>query len=390
MAACPNDARTAGGHALPRERRDLRPAGDLQRVERRVPERRAHGRGYALPRGAGICDVQETCDGTNVRVRWTRASRRARLCRAVAGICDVAETCNGGVACPNDGFVGAGTVCRASFGVCDVAETCTGGMAACPGDARRGAGTLCRASAGICDPQETCDGSSVACPNDARTPAGTLCRAVAGICDVQETCNGSAVGCPNDGFVGAGTVCRASANQPYCDPVEYCTGGMAACPGNTIIRSPGTEVCNAIDDNCDGVIDNGSATVCGSAISLGSINQGGGVVQSSFVSATAGAEQWYVVTFPTNYNYNLHGTGRPSVTLSGAAAHLRMEVRYGSCGAAPACSASTQWQFADTVSTPTTGFTTRSSAWPTTVYVRVYRISSPTTCGAYTITATRP
>jgi hypothetical protein len=37
-----------------------------------------------------------------------------------------------------------------------------------------------------------------------------------------------------------------------------------------------------------------------------------------------------------------------------------------------------------------TGYRTRNVAWPATMYVRVYRVASTTTCGNFTITATRP
>ena len=50
----------------------------------------------------------------------------------------------------------------------------------------------------------------------------------------------------------------------------------------------------------------------------------------------------------------------------------------------------TQWSFTDNASVAGTGYRTRNVAWPATMYVRVYRVASTTTCGNFTITATRP
>ncbi|MBK8696314.1 MAG: hypothetical protein IPN17_29610 [Deltaproteobacteria bacterium] len=116
-------------------------------------------------------------------------------------------------------------------------------------------GTVCRGSAGICDVAEVCSGTMAACPSNNFQSSGTVCRSVAGICDVQETCNGSMAACPSNSFRPSSTVCRASANQTYCDPIEYCTGGAAACPGDTVTRTPTTETCNSVDDNCNGQTD---------------------------------------------------------------------------------------------------------------------------------------
>ncbi|MFO0756798.1 MAG: DNRLRE domain-containing protein [Byssovorax sp.] len=214
------------------------------------------------------------------------------VCRASAGACDAAETCTGSAPdCPADGKLAAGTVCRASTGACDPAETCNGSSNTCPADAISAAGTICRPSAGACDPAEACNGVSAACPADTLSAAGTVCRASGGVCDVQETCTGSAAACPADTKIAAGTTCRASAGT--CDVAESCDGSNSACPadgfvaagtkvgacvtglsgvcsaGNNTCSGSGAspscvqttassaEVCDGLDNNCNGSVDDG-------------------------------------------------------------------------------------------------------------------------------------
>jgi cysteine-rich repeat protein len=92
------------------------------------------------------------------------------VCRAAAGVCDVQETCNGvATSCPANAFLSPATTCRAAgAGLCDVAENCPGNAGACPADGFAASGTVCRAAAtNVCDAAETCSGSTDACPADA-------------------------------------------------------------------------------------------------------------------------------------------------------------------------------------------------------------------------------
>ena len=259
---------------------------------------------------------------------------------------------------------------------------CTGSGAACPADTYQPSGTSCRASAGVCDVAEACTGSSIACPADSFVAAGTVCRAVAGVCDVAEACTGGAAACPADSFVAAGTVCRASTSIAACDPAEACTGGMATCPADVVTRVPTAETCNSVDDNCNGVVDDGTTTACASAESIGGVVVGGTASRTGFVAAPAGSERWYSISFLGTSG------GTPSISLSGATASLRIEI-YTACGGTPFCSGTpgTAWSFTD--NTAGTGFYTRNVAWPATVYVRIYRTSATTTCGSYTLNVSR-
>ena len=132
----------------------------------------------------------------------------------------------------------AGYPCRAVAGLCDVEESCDGVSPDCPADKLAAAGTSCRAAAGDCDIAETCTGTSVDCPADGFKLTGTVCRAVAGPCDVAESCTGTSATCPVDSVAPATTVCRASTDGNKCDPAENCTGSSANCPANLLYAPP--------------------------------------------------------------------------------------------------------------------------------------------------------
>src|SRR5207237_9583864 len=74
----------------------------------------------------------DACDGSSDACQHP-AGNAGAVCRPAAGVCDADETCDGtSSTCPPDGFLSAFTECRPSAGECDPAENCTG-----PG--RRGA-----------------------------------------------------------------------------------------------------------------------------------------------------------------------------------------------------------------------------------------------------------
>jgi len=151
-----------------------------------------------------------------------------------------------------------GVVCRPSAGLCDVEETCTGSDSLCPRDVVANSGTVCRARGALsgavepaegyagahqCDVPEVCDGVNPTCPDDVVQPAGISCRARTGLCDEAERCDGTSKFCPPDAVLPADTVCRASpANNEVCNPVEVCDGTSAACPANT--HAPVDTVCD--------------------------------------------------------------------------------------------------------------------------------------------------
>ena len=92
--------------------------------------------------------------------------------------------------------VDAGKVCRSAAGVCDIQDTCDGTSIECPADAKQPTSMVCRKSAGVCDIQETCDGKSNDCPADKKQPNSYVCSKKSGSCDVDVKCDGSGDACP--------------------------------------------------------------------------------------------------------------------------------------------------------------------------------------------------
>ena len=183
---------------------------------------------------------------------------------------------------------------------------------------------------------------------------------------------------------------------------------------NPFIYPGAAELCNNIDEDCNGVLDDGdpafmcaptsmvattqcsSATClvatctagwydvdgiysngcetedlvtnsCASAISLGSVGSGG-VSQSAVANIPGSGSDWYVVTFAQS---GRPGVGTPTIAFSqNDGNEYKMNLRY-SCSTGNVCADRTQWSFAD--NTGSAGYSVNNVAWPTTVYVQVVR-----------------
>ena len=174
----------------------------------------AHAGTYACKAGTIVC-VASTDGGTVVV-----PGQNAEVCNGLD------DDCNGLV---DDNVQGYGAACGSSVGACQAGvQVCTGGVMSCQG--------------AIGPQPETCNGQDDDCDgviDDNPALAGTSCGLAAGACK-------------------AGTY--------------QCQSGSLVCVGAT---TPSTELCNGIDDDCNGKVDDnvpGTGVLCGS--SVGACKQG--------------------------------------------------------------------------------------------------------------------
>ncbi|MHC4838155.1 MAG: MopE-related protein, partial [Planctomycetota bacterium] len=149
-----------------------------------------------------------------------------------------------------------------AWGACEGAgeaapESCDGRDNDCDGNADEGVARACGSDLGVCEPgREVCtDGAWGAC--DAELLPGAF----------EENCDG-ALDEDCDGAVDEGCDCQ-NGEQRACGPdvgacesgVQTCTdGGWGACLGAT---GPAGEICNDVDDDCDGRSDEDVTRECG-------------------------------------------------------------------------------------------------------------------------------
>ncbi|MBX3250020.1 MAG: SUMF1/EgtB/PvdO family nonheme iron enzyme, partial [Myxococcales bacterium] len=191
------------------------------------------------------------------------------------------ERCNG-VDDDCDGIVDennpeGGRACGESVGLCELGrEVCTGGALVCVGDV----GPVAEACDGLdndCDGRidEGNPGGGVACGSAVgRCELGALqCRGGTLVCEggvgpVAEVCNGIDDNCDgviDEGNPGGGGTCGTDVGA--CSPgTLQCLAGSLSCIGATLGSA---ELCNGIDDDCDGSIDEGNpggGAACGSDV----------------------------------------------------------------------------------------------------------------------------
>lgn len=224
--------------------------------------------------------------------------------------------------------------------------------------------------------------------------------------------------------------------------------GLACAPSdcddaNPFISPAAVEACDNIDQNCDTVFDNGDPAAmcpptanvvtsmcagggqcavntcaggwydidagfatgcecqdqggggwCGDALDLGTYASGSAVAFNGNLPL-AGYSDWYLVNFPAGSGRP--GGGRPYVYLSAnPGPNYRLNITYDCSGNPIYCGAEnasswglTSWEFLDNQSGGTNQYNSNGIAWPSTIYIQVYRLSSEPTCETYQIVVGR-
>ncbi len=221
--------------------------------------------------GDGHSSCEDDCDDTSPFVR----PGARELCNGVD------DDCNGRV---DDGYPRLGERCTAGTGVCET----EGGIECAPNgvDVRCGAvpgegrpetcdqvdedcdGTVDEGALACCRPGEQvpCGSSTGACEQGVTTcdENGVFgeCKGGRGPADV-DVCNGiddDCNGLTDDAVPEAGAPCMTGAEGP-CGPGTWrCESRELTCLHLSV---PGTELCNGVDDDCDGEVDEGARNACG-------------------------------------------------------------------------------------------------------------------------------
>jgi len=227
----------------------------------------------------GPTDIGKACGASNIApcaFGVTTCQMGAIVC--VGNVDPTPEICNGVDDNCNsmidDNAVGAGAACGVTdTGPCQKGTIqCVGGSLSCVGnidptaETCNGAdddcdGTVDNNVPGVgaqCGQSNTapCSFGSMQCQNGSMLCVGAV-NPTAEICNnIDDNCNGVV----DDGAQGAGVSCGLSNTFPCTFGTMQCQAGQLHCVGNI---DPAAEVCDGVDNDCNGVIDNNPSGVGG-------------------------------------------------------------------------------------------------------------------------------
>ena len=227
--------------------------------------------------GVGLCGAMGVlaCNtaGDDVACNAVAGAPMAELCNAFDDDCDgmtdenyttLGMTCSGGTgACFRAGVLvcnaaRTGVTCSPPPGAA-MPERCNGIDDDCDGTTDEtfttlgatcsiGVGACVRSGANICN----VPGDDVICAGMPGTGSAELCNGLDDDCD----------GMTDEGFAGTGMACTLGFGACERAGVTICdsSGSLGAC--SAVPGMPTTELCNSIDDDCDGVVDNSCVASC--------------------------------------------------------------------------------------------------------------------------------
>ncbi len=211
--------------------------------------------------GVGLCVAgMQTCSGGQWGPCNGEVTPTGETCNGFDDDCDGAADeggPGGGVSC-NTGLSG---VCSAGTTACNAgvldcvqntmssAETCNGLDDDCDGaqdEGNPGGGVACNTGAqGVCSAGTTqCSGGSLQC-NQNQNPTPEVCNGLDDDCD----------GTTDEGDPGGGGSCNTGQPGICAAGTQQCLGGSLQCVAN---QNPGTEICDGLDNDCDGNTDEGN------------------------------------------------------------------------------------------------------------------------------------
>lgn len=220
------------------------------------------------PCSDGIACTQDTCIALSAQCVFTPTDSLcadSEICRVTPMVCDDSRRCASGTECRDSETCGpAGTCCEPATGgcthvACTTDDGCNDGLA--------------------CNGTETCDVSAHACRSGTALSCDDGVACSADVCrdnaDHTATCVSTAPDLDSDGYGDA--ACVPGMGQGHAgDDCNDSAAGASIHPG-------ATELCNSVDDNCAGGVDEGYSLGAACATGVGAC-----VASGSYVCATGG------------------------------------------------------------------------------------------------------